>query len=54
MPAAQSKAQQRGLDNHQLLAALRAFRRGDFSVRLPTDLSAWTANWPRRSTTPSI
>ncbi|MDR6533365.1 HAMP domain-containing protein/signal transduction histidine kinase/CheY-like chemotaxis protein [Caulobacter rhizosphaerae] len=39
MPAAQSKAQQRGLDNHQLLAALRAFRRGDFSVRLPTDLS---------------
>uniref|UniRef100_B0T737 histidine kinase n=1 Tax=Caulobacter sp. (strain K31) TaxID=366602 RepID=B0T737_CAUSK len=27
------------LDNHQLLAALRAFRRGDFSVRLPTDLS---------------
>ncbi|MFZ0266464.1 HAMP domain-containing protein [Caulobacter sp.] len=39
MPAAQSKTQQRGLDNHQLLAALRAFRRGDFSVRLPTDLS---------------
>ncbi len=39
MPAAQAKAQQRGLDNHQLLAALRAFRRGDFSVRLPTDLS---------------
>jgi HAMP domain-containing protein/signal transduction histidine kinase/CheY-like chemotaxis protein len=38
MPAAQAKAQ-RGLDNHQLLAALRAFRRGDFSVRLPTDLS---------------
>jgi HAMP domain-containing protein/signal transduction histidine kinase/DNA-binding response OmpR family regulator len=38
MPAAQTKTQ-RGLDNHQLLAALRAFRRGDFSVRLPTDLS---------------
>src|SRR3954470_11020383 len=38
MPAAQSRAQQRGLDNHQLLAALRAFRRGDFSVRLPRDL----------------
>ncbi|WP_454714087.1 HAMP domain-containing protein [Caulobacter segnis] len=29
----------RELDGHQLLAALRAFRRGDFSVRLPTDLS---------------
>ena len=29
----------RGLDGHQLLSALRAFRRGDFSVRLPTDLS---------------
>ncbi|CAN5297363.1 HAMP domain-containing protein [soil metagenome] len=39
MPAAQTKTPQRGLDNHQLLAALRAFRRGDFSVRLPTDLS---------------
>jgi HAMP domain-containing protein/signal transduction histidine kinase/CheY-like chemotaxis protein len=29
----------RSLDGHQMLAALRAFRRGDFSVRLPTDLS---------------
>ncbi len=28
-----------GLDVHQLLAALRGFRRGDFSVRLPSDLS---------------
>jgi signal transduction histidine kinase/HAMP domain-containing protein/CheY-like chemotaxis protein len=27
------------LDDRQLLAALRAFRRGDFSVRLPRDLS---------------
>ncbi len=27
------------LDNRQLLAALRAFRRGDFSVRLPGDLT---------------
>ncbi|GAA0646427.1 HAMP domain-containing protein [Brevundimonas lenta] len=27
------------LDNRQLLAALRAFRRGDFSVRLPNDLT---------------
>ncbi|HEY2356513.1 MAG TPA: HAMP domain-containing protein, partial [Phenylobacterium sp.] len=27
------------LDNRQLLAALRAFRRGDFSVRLPSDLT---------------
>ena len=27
------------LDNRQLLAALRAFRRGDFSVRLPEGLS---------------
>ena len=27
------------LDNRQLLAALRAFRRGDFSVRLPDDLT---------------
>ena len=27
------------LDNRQLLAALRAFRRGDFSVRLPRDLT---------------
>jgi methyl-accepting chemotaxis protein len=26
------------LDDRQLLAALRAFRRGDFSVRLPRDL----------------
>src|SRR5690606_12060282 len=28
-----------GLDNRALLAALRAFRKGDFSVRLPRDLS---------------
>ncbi|HYF23315.1 MAG TPA: hypothetical protein VD929_07950, partial [Caulobacteraceae bacterium] len=27
------------LENRQLLAALRAFRRGDFSVRLPRDLT---------------
>jgi len=27
------------LDTRQLLAALRAFRRGDFSVRLPSDLT---------------
>ncbi|HUZ11222.1 MAG TPA: HAMP domain-containing protein, partial [Caulobacteraceae bacterium] len=27
------------LDSHELLAALRAFRRGDFSVRLPRGLS---------------
>jgi len=26
------------LEDRQLLAALRAFRRGDFSVRLPRDL----------------
>ncbi|MDG2523504.1 HAMP domain-containing protein [Caulobacter segnis] len=30
---------QSSLDVHQLLAALRAFRRGDFSVRLPGDLT---------------
>jgi hypothetical protein len=28
-----------GLDNKQLLAALMAFKRGDFTVRLPDD---WT------------
>jgi HAMP domain-containing protein/CheY-like chemotaxis protein len=28
-----------GLDSRQLLAALRAFKRGDFSVRLPGDLT---------------
>ena len=27
------------LDNRQLLSALRAFRKGDFSVRLPRDLT---------------
>src|ERR1700710_2474519 len=27
------------LDRHQLLAALRAFRKGDFSVRLPIGLT---------------
>ena len=31
------------LDDRQLLAALRAFRRGDFSVRLPRDLTGQTA-----------
>ena len=29
----------RTIENHQLLAALRAFRKGDFSVRLPANLS---------------
>ena len=28
-----------GLEPRQLLKALRAFRKGDFSVRLPTDLT---------------
>ncbi|WGM47216.1 Sensor histidine kinase RcsC [Brevundimonas sp. NIBR10] len=32
-------APEAALDNRQLLAALRAFRRGDFSVRLPGDLT---------------
>ncbi|MES2814759.1 MAG: HAMP domain-containing protein, partial [Pseudomonadota bacterium] len=31
------------LDNRQLLSALRAFRRGDFSVRLPGDLAGTDA-----------
>jgi HAMP domain-containing protein/signal transduction histidine kinase/CheY-like chemotaxis protein len=39
MLTAELQPETRGLNNHQLLAALRAFRRGDFSVRLPTDLS---------------
>jgi HAMP domain-containing protein/signal transduction histidine kinase/DNA-binding response OmpR family regulator len=39
MVTAELQPEIRGLNNHQLLAALRAFRRGDFSVRLPTDLS---------------
>ena len=29
----------RTIENHQLLSALRAFRKGDFSVRLPLNLS---------------
>ncbi|MGZ9100112.1 MAG: HAMP domain-containing protein, partial [Brevundimonas sp.] len=37
MPLA-AHASETTLDNRQLLAALRAFRRGDFSVRLPSDL----------------
>ena len=32
-------APESALDNRRLLAALRAFRRGDFSVRLPDDLT---------------
>ncbi|HTI68051.1 MAG TPA: HAMP domain-containing protein, partial [Caulobacteraceae bacterium] len=42
MPAASRKSAsiaEESLDNRQLLGALRAFRRGDFSVRLPRDLS---------------
>jgi HAMP domain-containing protein/signal transduction histidine kinase/CheY-like chemotaxis protein len=41
MPAAARRVREDDakLDNRQLLAALRAFRRGDFSVRLPRDLS---------------
>src|SRR5436190_23568311 len=27
----------KGIDSHQLLTALRALKKGDFSVRLPTD-----------------
>src|SRR5438445_12929147 len=39
MPAAAlRKSEEARLDNRQLLAALRAFRRGDFSVRLPREL----------------
>jgi HAMP domain-containing protein/signal transduction histidine kinase/DNA-binding response OmpR family regulator len=34
-----AKADDTKLDNRQLLAALRGFRRGDFSVRLPRDLN---------------
>lgn len=30
-----------GLDTKQLLAALTAFKRGDFSVRLPDDWTGW-------------
>ena len=36
---AKAKAKETTFDNRQLLTALRAFRRGDFSVRLPRDLS---------------
>ena len=41
MPAAarrRAPVEEPTLDNRQLLAAFRAFRRGDFSVRLPRDL----------------
>ena len=41
MPAAarrRAPVEESTLDNRQLLAAFRAFRRGDFSVRLPRDL----------------
>ena len=50
MPAAAAKTRSRRaaeaptLDNRQLLAALRAFRRGDFSVRLPRDLDGVDAD----------
>src|SRR4029450_4339837 len=37
--AATSARSNRTIDNHQLLSALRAFRKGDFSVRLPANLS---------------
>jgi HAMP domain-containing protein/signal transduction histidine kinase/DNA-binding response OmpR family regulator len=42
MPLA-ARASETTLDNRQLLAALRAFRRGDFSVRLPSDLDGTDA-----------
>ena len=42
MPAsATAHVEEPRLDNRQLLAALRAFRRGDFSVRLPSDLTGF-------------
>src|SRR4051812_31483044 len=37
--ASARKADGPNLDNRQLLAALRAFRKGDFSVRLPRDFT---------------
>ena len=37
--AVAAKIRKPELDAHELLAALRAFRRGDFSVRLPGDLT---------------
>ncbi|MBV8489625.1 MAG: HAMP domain-containing protein, partial [Candidatus Eremiobacteraeota bacterium] len=39
MAIAPPKSDVKSLDRRQLLSALRAFRRGDFSVRLPLDLS---------------
>ncbi|MGE5566939.1 MAG: hypothetical protein ACM3YN_12410, partial [Parcubacteria group bacterium] len=38
-PGRRLRNEDRTLSNGDLLAALRAFRRGDFSVRLPRDLS---------------
>src|SRR5688500_570904 len=39
--AATASNSPRTVDNHKLLSALRAFRRGDFSVRLPAGLSGF-------------
>jgi hypothetical protein len=41
------------LDKTQLLAALTALKKGDFSVRLPIDLRPSTARSPTPSTTSS-
>src|SRR5687768_10296948 len=38
MSVAAAKIDNPSLDKRRLLAALRGFRRGDFSVRLPSDL----------------
>ena len=39
MAKAAASTSTRTIDNHKLLSALRAFRKGDFSVRLPAGLS---------------
>ena len=38
------------LDKKELLTALKSFRRGDFSVRLPDHLAAWMGASPTPST----
>src|SRR5690606_27550775 len=42
-PPAKGASPSEGLDRRQLLSALRAFKRGDFSTRLPEELSGMDA-----------
>src|SRR5262245_18183803 len=42
-PSVATRSGSEGLDKRGLLAALKAFRRGDFSVRLPDDLDGLDA-----------